>query len=85
MGSLPSTRKQRSIPLSSEDWAAIVLLIVALLIPLLLSDFRLNLLGRYLSLAIVALGIDFIWGYTGLLSLGHGVFLPWVAMPWLCT
>ncbi|XGV87502.1 MAG: urea ABC transporter permease subunit UrtC [Limnothrix sp. BL-A-16] len=74
MGSLPSTRKQRSISLSSEDWAAIALLIVALLIPLLLSDFRLNLLGRYLSLAIVALGIDLIWGYTGLLSLGHGVF-----------
>ncbi|MEB3117369.1 MAG: urea ABC transporter permease subunit UrtC, partial [Limnothrix sp.] len=47
---------------------------MALLIPLLLSDFRLNLLGRYLSLAIVALGIDLIWGYTGLLSLGHGVF-----------
>jgi urea transport system permease protein len=31
-------------------------------------------LGRFLALAIVALGIDLIWGYTGLLSLGHGVF-----------
>ncbi|NEQ78671.1 MAG: urea ABC transporter permease subunit UrtC, partial [Okeania sp. SIO2C9] len=34
----------------------------------------LKLLGRFLSLAIVALGIDLIWGYTGLLSLGHGIF-----------
>ena len=34
----------------------------------------LNLLGRFLSLAIVALGLDLIWGYTGLLSLGHGIF-----------
>ncbi len=36
--------------------------------------FRVKLLGRFLSLAIVALGIDLIWGYTGLLSLGHGLF-----------
>ena len=45
-----------------------------LVMPVFLSDFRLNLLGRFLALAIVALGIDLIWGYTGLLSLGHGVF-----------
>ncbi|MBD2091060.1 urea ABC transporter permease subunit UrtC [Microcoleus sp. FACHB-1515] len=57
--------------------AAIVLAIVLFLIfviPLVISGFRLNLLGRFLALAIVALGIDLIWGYTGLLSLGHGVF-----------
>ena len=36
--------------------------------------FRITMLGRFLALAIVALGIDLIWGYTGLLSLGHGVF-----------
>ena len=39
------------------------------------SQFRLNLFGRYFSLAFVALGIDLIWGYTGLLSLGQGIFL----------
>ncbi|HIK53246.1 MAG TPA: urea ABC transporter permease subunit UrtC [Oscillatoriales cyanobacterium M59_W2019_021] len=49
-----------------------VILIFAM--PAILSDFRLRLLGRFLSLAIVALGIDLIWGYTGLLSLGHGIF-----------
>ena len=38
------------------------------------SQFRLNLFGRYFSLAFVALGIDLIWGYTGLLSLGQGIF-----------
>ena len=42
--------------------------------PSILPVFRLNLLGRYLSLAIVALGVDLIWGYTGLLSLGQGIF-----------
>lgn len=46
--------------------------------PLLLTaigqEFRINMLGRFMSLAIVALGIDLIWGYTGMLSLGHGIF-----------
>nr|WP_246428010.1 urea ABC transporter permease subunit UrtC [Paenibacillus phyllosphaerae] len=42
--------------------------------PLYLSDFRLNLLAKFLAYAIVALGLDLIWGYTGILSLGHGVF-----------
>ena len=38
------------------------------------SDFTLNLFGKYFAFAILALGIDLIWGYTGVLSLGHGVF-----------
>ena len=36
--------------------------------------FRLNLLAKCLAFAIVALGLDLLWGYTGILSLGHGVF-----------
>ncbi len=51
-----------------------LILLFSLLMPLILPEFRLRLLGRFLSLAIVALGIDLIWGYTGLLSLGHGIF-----------
>jgi urea transport system permease protein len=39
-----------------------------------LSDYYLNLSGKYLSLAILALGMDLIWGYTGILSLGQAVF-----------
>ncbi|CAG5088806.1 Putative Urea ABC transporter, permease protein UrtC [Thermobacillus xylanilyticus] len=42
--------------------------------PLYLNDFRLNLLAKFLALAVAALGLDLIWGYTGILSLGHGVF-----------
>src|SRR5574341_2195140 len=38
-----------------------------------LSDFTLNLFGKFLAFAILALGLDLIWGYTGILSLGHGV------------
>jgi urea transport system permease protein len=51
-----------------------VALLLVLVFPLFLSGFRLNLVGRFLALAIVALGIDLIWGFTGLLSLGHGIF-----------
>ena len=42
--------------------------------PLHLSDFRLNLFGKFLAYAILALGLDLLWGYAGVLSLGHGVF-----------
>jgi urea transport system permease protein len=51
----------------------ISLLLIALA-PLFLSDFRLSLLGKFLAYAIIAIGIDLIWGYTGILSLGHGVY-----------
>ncbi len=37
-------------------------------------DFKVNFLGKYLSVAIVALGIDLIWGYTGILSLCQALF-----------
>jgi urea transport system permease protein len=39
-----------------------------------LSDYYLNLFGKYLSLAILALGMDLIWGYAGILSLGQAIF-----------
>ncbi|NJN04809.1 MAG: urea ABC transporter permease subunit UrtC [Leptolyngbyaceae cyanobacterium SL_1_1] len=51
-----------------------IALVLILVIPAVVSGFRLGLLGRFLALAIVALGIDLIWGFTGLLSLGHGIF-----------
>jgi urea transport system permease protein len=43
-------------------------------LPAVLSDFQINLLGRFLTYAIVAVGLDLIWGYTGMLSLGQGLF-----------
>ena len=33
-----------------------------------------SLLGKYLCFALLALGVDLIWGYCGILSLGHGAF-----------
>ncbi|MDW8324135.1 MAG: urea ABC transporter permease subunit UrtC [Burkholderiales bacterium] len=42
--------------------------------PLHVSTFVLTLLGKILCYAIVAVAMDLIWGYAGILSLGHGVF-----------
>ena len=39
-----------------------------------LDIFRLNLVGKYLTYAFVAVGLVLCWGYTGILSLGQGVF-----------
>ena len=50
---------------------ALVLLVV---FPLWLDAFRLNLIGKYLSYAFVAVGLVMVWGYGGVLSLGQGVF-----------
>lgn len=42
--------------------------------PLFLDVFRLNLLGKYLTYAFVAVGLVMCWGYGGILSLGQGIF-----------
>lgn len=55
---------------------ALVLLVVLPLLNAtgLFSDYALNLCGKYLALAILAMGLDLLWGYTGILSLGQAVF-----------
>src|SRR5690606_19549190 len=42
--------------------------------PLTLDEFRLNLVGKYLTYAFPAVGLVLCWGKTGILSLGQGVF-----------
>ncbi len=70
-----STISFRSL-LSKNDifgFVALVILIMILL-PLMLDIFRLNLIGKYLTYAFVALGLVMCWGMGGILSLGQGVF-----------
>ena len=70
-----------------RGWSGIVaaLALIALVAPLLnlvvpagsalhLSDYAVSLLGKIMCYAILALAMDLIWGYTGILSLGHGAF-----------
>ena len=73
--------------LSRAGWTAyaVALVVVCALAPLLnlwvpegsplhLSDYAVTLLGKIMCYAICALAMDLIWGYTGILSLGHGLF-----------
>ncbi len=73
--------------LSMKRWFGVFAALVAVLVvaPLLnlvvpegsvlhLSDFAIGLVGKIMCYAICALAMDLIWGYTGILSLGHGVF-----------
>jgi urea transport system permease protein len=57
-------------------WLSLVVLMVVLFVvfPVMLDTFRLNLVGKYLTYAFVALGLVMCWGYGGILSLGQGVF-----------
>ncbi len=72
---------------SNRAWAATLAagLVILVGVPLLnqvvpagsflhLPDYLVILLGKFFCYAMVALAMDLIWGYTGILSLGHGVF-----------
>src|ERR1043165_1611252 len=53
---------------------AIIAALILIVLPLVLDAFRLNLVGKYLTYAFVAVGLVLCWGHTGILSLGQGVF-----------
>lgn len=48
--------------------------IILVVFPLSMDIFRLNLVGKYLTYAFIAIGLVMLWGYGGILSLGQGVF-----------
>ena len=62
--------------INSKGLSSVLILAVVLLVlfPLAFDIFRLNLVGKYLTYAFVALGLVMLWGYGGVLSLGQGVF-----------
>src|SRR5690606_486579 len=54
--------------------APVLNLVVPASSPFHLSDYAVSLLGKIMCYAICALAMDLVWGYTGILSLGHGLF-----------
>ena len=52
----------------------VLAVLLAVVLPMSLDIFRLNLVGKYLTYAFVAVGLVMVWGYGGVLSLGQGVF-----------
>ena len=78
---------QRGLMLNTRTKVALLVafFLVAVLVPLLnlalpstspfhLPDYYVSLIGKIMCYAICALAMDLIWGYTGVLSLGHGLF-----------
>ena len=67
---------RREAFMSRQDIFGFLLLAVIIfaVLPMALDVFRLNLVGKYLTYAFVALGLVLCWGYGGILSLGQGVF-----------
>ncbi|MGH6646768.1 urea ABC transporter permease subunit UrtC [Aquabacterium sp.] len=62
--------------LKTSSLGSIVLLALVILVvfPLSMDIFRLNLVGKYLTYGFVAIGLVMLWGWSGTLSLGQGVF-----------
>ncbi len=75
--------------LQYKHWTSVLLGIAAFVVLILLpslnafvpadsafhvTDFTINLYGKYLCYAVLAMSLNLVWGYTGLLSLGHCLF-----------
>src|SRR3990167_4259128 len=79
--------QKRGLLLGTRGWAAVIaaLAVITVVFPVLnllvpagspfhVSDYAVQLTGKILCYAICALAMDLIWGFTGILSLGHGLF-----------
>jgi len=69
----------RSIALGALAFGILVVVPVLNVLPsvdssLHVPDYLIPLLGKFLCYAILALALDLVWGFTGILSLGHGLF-----------
>jgi urea transport system permease protein len=84
---MPSRGIVRSLLESDRGGAVFLLLLAAVAVavplanlaipdgsPLHLSAYTVTLLGKYLCYALLAVALDLVWGYCGILSLGHGAF-----------
>lgn len=60
--------------LSAKHYVGAAVLLFGAFAPLIINAYELSLLGRFLALSILAMGIMLIWGEGGILSLGQGVF-----------
>jgi len=77
---ITGVQKAPKIAISVGTLVLIILIVMPFLAllpasnPLAISTYTLTLIGKILCYAIVAIALDLVWGYAGLLSLGHGLF-----------
>jgi len=75
-GVQPAEQRARRIEIAAVSLLALLLIVVlpALNAAGIVSDFTINLWGKYLCYALLAISVDLLWGFTGLLSLGQALF-----------
>ncbi|GKX34920.1 MAG: urea ABC transporter permease subunit UrtC [Rhizobiaceae bacterium MnEN-MB40S] len=67
------------------SWVVAILVAIAILVPIAnlalprdsafhIPNYAISLMGKYTCYALLALALDLVWGYCGILSLGHGAF-----------
>src|SRR5215217_3023117 len=84
---LPAPASRNPMLLGIRGWTGVTtaFAVVAVVVPISnllvpvdsvfhVGDYAVQLVGKIMCYAICALAMDLIWGYTGILSLGHGVF-----------
>ncbi|HQF37977.1 MAG TPA: urea ABC transporter permease subunit UrtC [Opitutaceae bacterium] len=76
---LAARRNPRAISRGELIAVGILAILVVLVLPFAnqqgwISNFAINLWGKYLCYALLAISVDLLWGYTGLLSLGQALF-----------
>jgi urea transport system permease protein len=62
------------LPRRSGNLACLAVLAFLILAPFVLSAYNLSLLGRFLAMSVLAIGIALVWGNAGVLPLGQGLF-----------
>ena len=74
----PATERNTQVFIGVLTAALIAVCLLNLLMPaghpLHVSTYTVTLLGKYLCYALLAVAVDLVWGYLGILSLGHGAF-----------
>ncbi|GHA97434.1 urea ABC transporter permease subunit UrtC [Modicisalibacter luteus] len=74
----PATERSTQIFIGVLTAALVAVCLLNLLLPaghpLHVSTYTVTLLGKYLCYALLAVAVDLVWGYLGILSLGHGAF-----------
>ncbi|MCH3971192.1 MAG: urea ABC transporter permease subunit UrtC [Oscillospiraceae bacterium] len=74
MRSVAARRSDRPKKVPVNRFIDLVLVVFLALFPLFAKTFQVEMMGRYIALSIFAVSLDLLWGYMGLLSLGHAVF-----------
>lgn len=71
---MSTTTSLLRLPENGRDALNLIGLVGLIAVPLVVSSYRTSIIATYLTFAILAISVDLVWGYTGMLTLGHAAF-----------